>query len=195
MSVYTICACKVKESGMCRFFVFLAITCCATLDVCAVEHEGQAEVAVRVKSVVNGSDVIRNVTWDITDMQSAEGKPLWKELVALENEQKFRNPFSSRVLDGAMCALIKDVKSYDVKEKPKKCGAFKQSMEHLSQEGRWFWFIDNTNDSRTLVPGAVRLSLERIPGVPERGQSPVIEGFSVQNGGYLLPYWWQDSMH
>ena len=176
--------------GMCQFMMFLAMMCCATLGVCAVEYEESAKVVVYVNTSNDNRFLTCGSEWDITHVKSENTDPLWKRLVNLEQNQAFGQPFLSKMLDDAMQSLVKDIERDDEKGEPSK--RLKEGLDYLSQRNGWYWHMDSADNYRLqpLIPGAVRLSLERIPGVSERGQSPVIEGFSARNGCRMEPRWW-----
>ena len=186
---------------MCQFVMFLAIMCCATLGVCAVEHEEKAEAFVMSSAVqVDNSHkkpglFICRTTWDITHVRSEKTELLWENLVRLEQEQAFGRPFQSNVLDRALLVLLEDVESElvlpeDV-ESDRKYTNFAQGKGPLSERRR-FWYIANATDylGTPFVPDAVRLSLTRIPGAPERVLPPVIEGFPALSYCDWKPHWW-----
>lgn len=151
--------------------------------------------------------------WDVTNLTTEEGKPLWPSLYALGVEKVGADPFKTELLDGVIQSLIQEIKGGCEKIKTHENKVFSslrelvslnESSKILCQKGGWVWFInyESAYRGKRFVDGAVRLTL--IPNLLKQGMvllSPphpllregfIIEGFPAQSDeSGARPYWWQ----
>ena len=181
--------------------IVLAALCGGLQCAEAVEPEEPVKAIVTINISKERCGMACRGRWDITHVQTEEGQPLWKALVALENAQALRKAFASKVLDGAMRALIQGIENDDAKEEhDREYASLKRGLRCLLRQGPWFWWCDDRRNFafQGFVPGAVRLTLGRTPDqahFPEkcRPRHLMFEGFALESGEGLQTDWWGDT--
>ena len=142
--------------------------------------------------------------WDVTNLKTEEGKPLWPSIYALGAEKVGAGPFKAALLDAFMQTLIRaiDSDSEELKAYPEQgLISLKKGSRAICREGGWIWHSDyrSAYSGKPFVYGSVRLNM--IPGLLTPGsvlsenahplrEGFYIDGFPEQSDGYAeRPYW------
>ena len=191
---------KYVERAMGIRMICLAVFFCVAWSVSAAERE-VCDEKQEVHVILNASEEIDEVScagfWNIAHVQTASGEPLLQAIAALVREQVYGTPFTSKMLDDAVQALVKDIERDDKDEDPDKLYApLKTGVGCLSPQGGWIWCADDIAQCwrYPFVPGLVRLFVpkSRLLLNDVQGLSPFFEGFPAQSGcEKQTPAWWR----